>query len=83
MGNFLAGLVTIERDPRVLCANLIDHSSTIQRLRLKPETYREWEGLKMPASLGGYIYVDAATTIPGRIQEHWAGKILRYQEPRP
>jgi hypothetical protein len=43
MCNFLSGVVTIEKYPRVLCANLLHHEKTIELLKLTPETYREWE----------------------------------------
>jgi hypothetical protein len=35
--------VTIEKNPRVLCADLLHHERTVEKLKLKPETYREWE----------------------------------------
>ena len=43
MCNFLSGVITNEREPRVLCANLLHHEKTIEAFGLKPETYREWE----------------------------------------
>ena len=43
MCNFLSGLVTIEKHPKILCQDLVSHDKTITALSLKPETYREWE----------------------------------------
>jgi hypothetical protein len=43
MCNFLSGVVTIERYPKVLCADLLFHEKTISLLDLKAKTYREWE----------------------------------------
>jgi len=43
MCEFLSGVVTIERYPRVLCADLRHHERTVKAFGLKPETYREWE----------------------------------------
>jgi hypothetical protein len=43
MSNFLSGVVTLEKHPRVLCTNLLHHGGTVETLQLKPETYREWE----------------------------------------
>jgi hypothetical protein len=41
--NFLSGVVTTERHPKVLCGDLLRHEVTVQLYKLKPETYREWE----------------------------------------
>jgi len=46
MCEFLSGVVTIERYPRVLCADLRHHEDTVAAFGLKPETYREWEWLE-------------------------------------
>jgi len=46
MCEFLSGVVTIERCPRVLCADLWHHERTVEAFGLKPETYREWEWLE-------------------------------------
>jgi hypothetical protein len=43
MCNFLSGVVTLERHPRVLCADLRHHEETVARYSLLPEQYREWE----------------------------------------
>ena len=43
MCNFLSGLVTIEKHPKILCQDLLHHEKTVNALSLKPETYREWE----------------------------------------
>ena len=43
MCDFLSGLVTIEKHPRILCQNLTSHDATVNALRIAPETYREWE----------------------------------------
>ena len=43
MCNFLSGVVTAERHPRVLCVDLHHHDATVDYFRLEPETYREWE----------------------------------------
>jgi len=43
MCNFLSGVVTIGKHPKILCQDLMSHDKTITALRLKPETYREWE----------------------------------------
>ena len=43
MCNFLSGLVTLEKHPKVLCLDLKSHDETIRFLGIKPETYREWE----------------------------------------
>ena len=44
--NFLSGLITAERYPRLLCADLLHHEKSVQAFGLKPETYREWEWLE-------------------------------------
>jgi hypothetical protein len=41
MCNFLSFVVTIEANPRILCASLLHHKRTVEFLGLKPETYRE------------------------------------------
>jgi len=43
MCNFLSGVVTIGKHPKILCQDLLHHEKTIAALRLKTETYREWE----------------------------------------
>jgi hypothetical protein len=43
MCNFLSGLVTLEKHPKVLCRDLVSHDETVRILGIKPETYREWE----------------------------------------
>jgi len=43
MCNFLSGVVTIGKHPKILCQNLLHHEITIAALGLKVETYREWE----------------------------------------
>ena len=43
MCEFLSGLVTIEKHPKILCLNLTSHDETIRLLKIQPETYREWE----------------------------------------
>ncbi|BDU72340.1 hypothetical protein [Mesoterricola silvestris] len=43
MCQFLSGLVTIEKHPKVLCLDLTSHDATLAILKLKPETYREFE----------------------------------------
>ena len=43
MCNFLSGIVTLEKYPRILCANLLHHEITVDAFKLKPEQYREWE----------------------------------------
>ena len=46
MCHFLSGCVTIERDPRLLCHNLVHHEITVDSCGLEPESYREWEWTK-------------------------------------
>ena len=43
MCNFLSGVVTLEREPRVLCGDLHHHERTVEIYHLIPETYREFE----------------------------------------
>jgi len=43
MCDFLSFVVTIEKNPRILCASLLHHEKTIEYLALKLETYREAE----------------------------------------
>ena len=45
MCNFLSFVVTLEKNPRILCADLRHHEKTVECLGLKPETYREAEWL--------------------------------------
>jgi len=46
MCEFLSGVVTMERYPRILCADLRHHERTVEAFGLKPETYREWEWIE-------------------------------------
>lgn len=43
MCNFLSGIITREHYPRMLCANLLNHDSTVSHYKFRPEQYREWE----------------------------------------
>jgi hypothetical protein len=43
MCQFLSGLVTISRHPKVLCLDLKSHDKSIAALGIKEETYREFE----------------------------------------
>ena len=43
MCNFLSGVITREKEPRILCGSLLHHERTVAAFLLKPEQYREWE----------------------------------------
>ena len=52
MCTFLSGVITLERHPRILCADLLHHERTVDAYGLKPETYREWEWTRFNTDLG-------------------------------
>jgi len=43
MCNFLSGLVTIAKHPKIICLHLTSHDETVRLSKRKEETYREWE----------------------------------------
>ena len=43
MCNFLSGVITREKSPRIFCRDLLHHENTVAAVGLQPEEYREWE----------------------------------------